>query len=113
MDSYYMKSPVYYAVQVKGRKVFQNNGYFYYVLENEDEVDEFSKTFDIDWSWNMKKGELSFKYKGKGVPLARPTDIGIGNVVTVYDDWSIYDNWGELQFNVWTEDEFNEKFHKR
>ena len=50
IPTYMMKSPTYYAVEVKGRKAFWKNGKdFYYVLENEDEIDEFAKKFNMDW----------------------------------------------------------------
>ena len=107
MHTYMMKSPTYYAVKVKGRQEFWKNGKdFYYVLENEDEIDEFAKKFNMDWNWNMKKGILSFKDKSEGVKLNRPEYVQIGDVVAAYNDW---EKW---RVEVWTSEDFEKKFIK-
>lgn len=107
MNTYMMKSPTYYAVEVKGSQVFWKDGKdFYYVLENEDEIDEFAKKFNMDWYWNMRTGVLSFEDKSKGVKLNRPEYVKIGDVVVAYDDWEIW------RVQVWTSEEFEKKFIK-
>ena len=90
-----------------GRQEFLKNGKdFYYVLENEDEIDEFAKKFNMDWYWNMRKGILSFKDKSEGVKLNRPEYVQIGDVVVAYNDW---EKW---RVDVWTSEEFEKKFIK-
>ena len=107
MNTYMMKSPTYYAVKVKGSQVFWKNGKdSYYVLENEDEIDEFAKKFNMDWHWNMRTGILSFEDKSNGVKINRPEHVQIGDVVVAYNDW---ETW---RVDVWTSEEFEEKFIK-
>lgn len=108
IGTYQMRGPTYYAVEIRGRKVFlQDKKDFYCVLENEDEIDEFAKKFDSDWSWNMRTGRISFRDNREGVvPYVRPTNVDMGTVITVHDDW------GAWRFNLWDKDEFDKKFRK-
>jgi len=107
IGTYMMKSPIYYAVGVKGSQVFWKNGTdSYYVLENEDEIDEFAKKFNMDWHWNMRTGVLSFEDKSEGVKINRPEYVEIGDVVVAYYDW---DKW---RVYVWTSEDFEKKFIK-
>ena len=105
MDTYMMKSPIYYAVEVKGKKAILKNGTdSYYVLENDDEIDEFAKKCNMDWFWNMRTGGLSFE--DKSLMLKRPEYVQIGDVVVAYDDW------GTWRVQTWTSEEFEKKFTK-
>ena len=107
MNTYMLKSPIYYAVGVKGSEVFLESGKdSYYVLENDDEIDEFAKKFNMDWHWNMRKGILSFEDKSTGVKLNRPEHVQIGDVVVAYNDW---ETW---RVQTWTSEEFEKKFIK-
>ena len=101
MNTYMMKSPIYYAISIQG---FQNK--FGWYLSNEDEIDEFAKKFNMDWHWNMRKGILSFTDKSEGVKLNRPEHVKIEDVVVAYDDW------GTWHVDVWTSEEFEKKFIK-
>lgn len=101
MNTYMMKSPIYYIIVIQGFK--DKNGWY---LSNEDEIDEFSRKFNMDWSWNMRKGVLSFKDKSEGMKLNRPEHVQLGDVVGAYDDW------GTWRVQVWTSEEFDKKFIK-
>ena len=103
MNTYMMKSPTYYAVSIQG---YQNKFGWYLCAETEDELMEFARKFNMDWSWNMRKGVLSFKDKSEGVKLHRPEHVQIGDVVVAYDDW------GKWRVQVWTSEEFDKKFIK-
>ena len=106
MNKYMKKSLTYYAVEVKGQQEFWKNGKDFYVLENEDEIDEFAKKFNMDWHWNMGKGVLSFEDKSEGKKLNRPEYVLIGDVVVAYYDW---DKWC---VQVWTFEDFERNFIK-
>ena len=84
MNTYMMKSPIYYAVSIQG---YQNKFGWYLCDETEDELIEFAKMVNADWTWNMRTGVLSFKDKSEGVKLNRPEHVKIGDVVVAYDDW--------------------------
>ena len=99
MNTYMMKSPIYYAVAIRG---FKNE--FGWYLSNEEEIDEFAKKFNMDWHWNMRKGVLSFEDKLEKVKLNRPEHVQIGDVVVAYDDW---ETW---RVYVWTSEEFEKNF---
>lgn len=101
MNTYMMKSPIYYAVSIQG---YQNK--FGWYLSNEDEIDKFAKKFNMDWHWNMRTGVLSFEDKSKGIKILRPEYVKIGDVVAAYDDW---ETW---RVHVWTSEEFEKKFIK-
>ena len=101
MNTYMMKSPVYYAVSIQG---CQNK--FGWYLTNEDEIDEFASKFDMHWSWNARRGILTFKDIGYGVSLKRPNFVKIGDAVTAYDDLGIW------RVQVWTSEELEKKFIK-
>ena len=101
MTLYKKKSPIYYTIFIQGFK--DKNGWH---LSNEDEIDEFARKFNMDWSWNMRTGILSFKDKSDGVKLNRPEHVQIGDVVVAYDDW------GTWRVQVWTFEEFDKKFIK-
>ena len=101
MNTYMMKSPTYYAVSIQG---YQNKFGWYLCAETEDELMEFAKKFNMDWSWNMRTGVLSFK--DKSLMLKRPEYVQNGDVVVAYDDW---ETW---RVNVWTSEEFEKKFTK-
>lgn len=105
MNTYMMKSPTYYAVSIQG---FQNKFGWYLCGETEDELMEFAKKFNMDWSWNMRTGVLSFKDKSDGVKRVMPEYVQIGDVVTAYDDWGR----GTCYIQVWTSEEFDKKFIK-
>ena len=99
MNTYMMKSPIYYGIAIQG---FKNK--FGWYLSNEDEIDEFAKKFNMDWHWNMRRGILSFEDKSEGVKLNRPEHVQIGDVVVAYDDW---ETW---RIDVWTSEDFMKKF---
>ena len=101
MNTYTMKSPIYHGIHIQGFK--DKNGWY---LSNEDEIDEFARKFNMTWSWNMRKGVLSFKDKSEGVKLKRPEYVQIGDVVVAYDDW------GTWRVDVWTSEDFKKKFIK-
>lgn len=101
MNTYMKKSPIYHTIFIQG---FQNK--FGWYLSNEDEIDEFAKKFNMDWSWNMRKGVLSFKDKSEGVKLNRPEYVQIGDVVVAYNDW---EKW---RVDVWTSEDFDKNFIK-
>ena len=101
MNTYMMKSPIYHAIFIQGFK--DKNGWY---LSNEDEIDEFARKFNMDWSWNARKGVLSFKDKSEGVKLNRPEHVQLGDVVVAYDDW---ETW---RVQVWASEEFDKKFIK-
>jgi len=103
MNTYMMKSPIYYAIFIQGFK--DKNGWY---LSNEEEIDEFARKFNMTWSWNMRKGVLSFKDKSEGVKRVKPEYVQIGDVVTAYDDWER----GTCYAQVWTSKEFDKKFIK-
>lgn len=103
MDTYMMKSPIYYAVSIQG---FHNEFGWYLWSETEDEIDKFAKKFNMDWHWNMRTGVLSFEDKSKGVKLNRPEHVQIGDVVVAYDDW------GTWRVYVWTSENFEKSFIK-
>ena len=99
MNTYIMKSPIYYAVSIQG---YPYDSAWH--LSNEDEIDEFAKKFNMDWRWNMRTGVLSFYDKSKGVKLDRPEYVQIGDVVMAYDDcgtWRVY---------TWSYEDFEKKF---
>ena len=101
MNTYIMKSPIYYAIFIHG---FNDKDGWH--LSNEDEIDEFAKKFNMDWHWNMRTGVLSFYDKSNGVKLKRPEHVQIGDVVMAYDDcgtWRVYN---------YTSEEFEKKFIK-
>ena len=101
MNTYIMKSPIYYAVSIQG---YPYDSAWH--LSNEDEIDEFAKKFNMDWHWNMRTGVLSFKDKSEGIKLKRPEHVQIGDVVVAYDDcgtWRVYN---------YTSEEFEKKFIK-
>lgn len=101
MNTYIIKSPIYYAVSIQG---YPYDSAWH--LSNEDEIDEFAKKFNMDWHWNMRKGILSFKDKSEGIKLKRPEHVQIGNVVVAYNDWDI---WRVYNY---TSEEFEKKFIK-
>jgi hypothetical protein len=103
MHTYMKKSPVYYAVSIQG---FEDKYGWYLCDETEDELIEFAKMVNADWSWNMRTGVLSFKDKSEGVKLNRPERVKIGDVVVAYNDW---EKW---RVDVWTSEEFEKKFIK-
>ena len=103
MNTYMMKSPLYYAVSIQG---YQNKFGWYLCPETEDELMEFAKKFNMDWHWNMRKGILSFNDKSEGVKINRPEHVKIGEVVVAYNDW---ETW---RVEVWTFEEFEKKFIK-
>ena len=99
MNTYKMKSPIYYTIFIQGSK--GKNGWY---LSNEDEIDEFAKKFNMDWYWNMRKGILSFKDKSEGVKLLRPEYVKIGDVVAAYDDC------GTWRVDLWDLEAFENNF---
>lgn len=101
MNTYMMKSPVYYAVSIQG---FKDKNRWH--LSNKNEIDEFAKKFNMYWYWNIKEGVLSFRDKSDGVKLNRPEHVQIGHVVVAYDDW------GTWRVEVWSSEEFEKKFIK-
>jgi hypothetical protein len=101
MNTYMKKSPIYHTIFIQGFK--DKNGWY---LSNEDEIDEFANKFNMDWSWNARKGVLSFTDKSEGVKLIRPKQVQIGDVIVAYDDW------GTWRVEVWTSEEFEKKFIK-
>lgn len=103
MNTYMMKSPIYYAVSIQG--LLDKYGW-YLCDETENELDEFAKMVNADWSWNMRTGVLSFRDRSEGVKLNRPEHVKIGDVVVAYDDW------GKWRVDVWTSEEFEKKFIK-
>ena len=103
MNTYMKKSPIYYAVSIQG---FEDKYGWYLCDETEDELIEFAKMVNADWSWNMRTGVLSFKDKSEGVKLNRPEHVQIGDVVVAYNDW---EKW---RVDVWTSEEFEKKFIK-
>ena len=58
----------------------------------------------MDWSWNARKGVLSFKDKSEGVKLNRPEHVQLGDVVVAYDDW------GKWRVDLWDLEEFEKQF---
>ena len=103
MNTYMKKSPIYHAIVIRG---YQNKFGWYLCAETEDELMEFAKKFNMDWSWNMRKGVLDFKDKCEGVKLNRPWNVKIGDVVVAYDDG------GTLRIDLWYLDEFEKQFVK-
>ena len=103
MNTYMMKSPVYYAVPIQG---FQDKYGWYLCDETEDELIDFAKMVNADIHWNMRTGVLSFTDKSEGVKLNRPEHVKIGQVVVAYDDC------GTWQVDLWDLDEFEKKFIK-
>ena len=103
MNTYMKKSPIYYALSIQG---FEDKYGWYLCDETEDELMDFAKMVNADWSWNMRTGVLSFKDKSEGVKLNRPEHVKIGDVVVAYNDW---DKW---RVYVWTSEEFEKKFIK-
>lgn len=101
MNTYIMKSPIYYAIFIHG---FNDKDAWY--LSNEDEIDEFARKFNMDWRWNMRTGVLSFKDKSEGMKLKRPEHVQIEDVVVAYDDW------GTWRVDNYTSEEFKKKFIK-
>ena len=103
MELYMKKSPIYHTIFIQG---FKDKNGWYLCDETEDEIDEFASKFNMDWSWNARKGVLSFKDKSEGVKLNRPEHVQLGDVVVAYDDW------GTWRVQVWTSEEFDKKFIK-
>ena len=101
MNTYMMRSPIYYAIFIQG---FKDDNWWH--LSNRSEIDEFAKKFNMYWYWNIKDGVLSFSDKSEGLKLVRPEHVQIGDVVVAYDDW---DTW---RVQVWNKDEFDKKFVK-
>lgn len=58
------KNPTFKAIAIQGVKT--ETGYKLFTPEND--IDEFAKYIQMDWSWDVKHGEVKFYIRGsKGV----------------------------------------------
>ena len=100
VSTFRKKSPTYKAIYIYGCRNKSGD----YLWTDMDELDEFAKSIQLDWTWDAKHGEVKFWVPGF-------TEQGFPKFSVMLGYVAVSD--GTLQhIEVWDEKSFNEDFEE-